>query len=322
MQMNIFLILKESKKHVSAQEIANSLNVTVGTVKKRIDLMRTEGYNIEYLQNKGYVLVDSPKIIKKEEIKYNLNTEILGKKIIVLDSIGSTNDYGKELGLKGRNEGALIAARKQTKGKGRFQKRWISTKDKGVYFTILLEPNLAPAEISSITPIAGLIVAKSLNKLYNLNSKIKWPNDIIINNKKICGILTEIIAEINLVQLVILGIGINCDNKSFPDEVSKIATSVYLETGITVNKSELVAEILNNLEKELINDNYKFTTLKLKEYKSLCATIGRPVTFYRGNNCKNGIAVDVSQNGELIVMLNDGNTYHVNSGEVTVQGIY
>ncbi|MCD8026113.1 MAG: biotin--[acetyl-CoA-carboxylase] ligase, partial [Clostridiales bacterium] len=216
----------------------------------------------------------------------------------------------------------VVAAREQTKGKGRLGRVWQTKKDDGIAFSLLLRPNLAPSEISAITPLAGLAVCKAIRDYTGLDCKIKWPNDIIIGRKKLVGILTEMSAEFDAVNYVITGIGINVEHTVFPDDIAYKATSLLLETGRHIDKNRFLACVLEHIEDELVRNDLELTSNAVDEYTQLCATVGRNVTFRRGTRTVNGIAVGIAADGELKVMLSDGSIVTVNSGEVTVQGIY
>ena len=185
-----------------------------------------------------------------------------------------------------------------------------------------MRPNVAPSEVSAITPLAGLAVCKAIREYTKLDCVIKWPNDIIVGRKKLVGILTEMSAEFDAVEYVITGIGINIDHTSFPEEIAFKATSLLLETGRHIDKNEFLACVLEHLENEFVKNNLELTPTALSEYTDLCATVGRSVTFQRGTRRISGMAVGVSEHGELKVMMSDGTISLVNSGEVTVQGIY
>ena len=251
-----------------------------------------------------------------------MHNKIIGKNLIVLDSVDSTNDYLKKLGNEGCENGTVVAAREQTKGKGRLGRTWQSKKDDGIAFSVLLRPNVAPSEVSAITPLAGLAVCKAIREYTKLDCVIKWPNDIIVGRKKLVGILTEMSAEFDAVEYVITGIGINVDHTSFPEEIAFKATSLLLETGRHVDKNEFLACVVEHIENEFVKNNLELTSTALSEYTDLCATVGRSVTFQRGTRRISGMAVGVSEHGELKVMMSDGTICLVNSGEVTVQGIY
>ena len=215
-----------------------------------------------------------------------------------------------------------MAAREQTKGKGRLGRVWQTKKDYGIAFAFLLRPDLAPNEITGITPLAGLAVCKAIRDYTGIDCKIKWPNDIITGHKKLVGILTELSAEFSAVEYTITGIGINVEHTQFPQEIAHKATSIFLETGKHIDRNEFLAVVIEYLERELLTNDLRLTEKALEEYTSLCATIGRNVSFFRNSQQLNGVAEKIDNNGELVVKLEDGTLHTVNSGEVTVQGIY
>ena len=322
MQKKILDILLNTDDFISGQEISEKLGVSRQAVWKSINALKEKGYEIQSVTNRGYRLVSSPNYLNESSLKSLLHNKIIGKNLIVLDSVNSTNDYLKKLGNEGCENGTVVAAREQTKGKGRLGRTWQSKKDDGIAFSVLLRPNVAPSEVSAITPLAGLAVCKAIREYTKLDCVIKWPNDIIIGRKKLVGILTEMSAEFDAVEYVITGIGINVDHTSFPEEIAFKATSLLLETGRHIDKNEFLACVLEHLENEFVKNNLELTPTALSEYTDLCATVGRSVTFQRGTRRISGMAVGVSEHGELKVMMSDGTISLVNSGEVTVQGIY
>ena len=322
MQKKILDILLNADDFISGQEISEKLGVSRQAVWKSINALKEKGYEIQSVTNRGYRLVSSPNYLNESSLKSLLHNKIIGKNLIVLDSVDSTNDYLKKLGNEGCENGTVVAAREQTRGKGRLGRTWQSKKDDGIAFSVLLRPNVAPSEVSAITPLAGLAVCKAIREYTKLDCVIKWPNDIIIGRKKLVGILTEMSAEFDAVEYVITGIGINVDHTSFPEEIAFKATSLLLETGRHIDKNEFLACVLEHLENEFVKNNLELTPTALSEYTDLCATVGRSVTFQRGTRRISGMAVGVSEHGELKVMMSDGTISLVNSGEVTVQGIY
>ena len=322
MQKKILDILLNADDFISGQEISEKLGVSRQAVWKSINALKEKGYEIQSVTNRGYRLVSSPDYLNESSLKSLLHNKIIGKNLIVLDSVNSTNDYLKKLGNEGCDNGTVVAAREQTRGKGRLGRTWQSKKDDGIAFSVLLRPNVAPSEVSAITPLAGLAVCKAIREYTKLDCVIKWPNDIIVGRKKLVGILTEMSAEFDAVEYVITGIGINVDHTSFPEEIAFKATSLLLETGRHVDKNEFLACVLEHIENEFVKNNLELTSTALSEYTDLCATLGRSVTFQRGTRRISGMAVGVSEHGELKVMMSDGTICLVNSGEVTVQGIY
>lgn len=322
MQKKILDILLNTDDFISGQEISEKLGVSRQAVWKAINALKEKGYEIQSVTNRGYRLVSSPNYLNESSLKSLLHNKIIGKNLIVLDSVNSTNDYLKKLGNEGCENGTVVAAREQIKGKGRLGRTWQSKKDDGIAFSVLLRPSVAPSEVSAITPLAGLAVCKAIREYTKLDCVIKWPNDIIVGRKKLVGILTEMSAEFDAVEYVITGIGINVDHTSFPEEIAFKATSLLLETGRHIDKNEFLACVLEHLENEFVKNNLELTPTALSEYTDLCATVGRSVTFQRGTRRISGMAVGISEHGELKVMMSDGTICLVNSGEVTVQGIY
>lgn len=259
--------------------------------------------------------------MNKTELEENLKTDYLGKTLIYTDSVDSTNNEVKRLAHKGYPTGTTVLAEKQTSGKGRLGRVWSSPVGTGLWFSFLLRPETDFSKISGITLAAGLGVCRAVRDFTGLDAKIKWPNDIIIGNKKICGILTETATEANKIEYAVVGIGINVNDKIFPDEIKEKATSLMIENRYSpINRTELFREVLFHTENCI--DNYLENSLIPNDYKQLCATLGRNIEVKRGKNIIRGIAEDISENGDLIVADENNNKIFVNSGEVTVQGIY
>lgn len=318
----ILEILTSSNEYVSGQSLARTLGVTRQAVWKEINSLRDKGFVIESVQNRGYRLGAMPDYLVEAAVKSELRTAIIGCELTVLESVGSTNDFLKQRGNEGCKSGAVAAAREQVSGKGRLGRVWKTKKDENVMFSVLLRPKMAPSEVSAVTPLAGLAVCKALRKLTGLDCRIKWPNDVIVGRKKLVGILTEMSAEFDAVEYIIIGTGINVNQSEFPEEIAHKATSVLLETGKKFDKNKLLACVLNQMEEDFISSNLELSSGALEEYTSLCATVGKSVSFSRGGKQLRGTAVGVAENGELIVKLDDGAEQRINSGEVTAQGIY
>ena len=288
----ILNILTLTKEYVSGQALAEQLGVSRQAVWKEIRALRARGFEIESVTNRGYRLTAMPAYL----------------------NVPAVNE--------GCKSGTTVAAREQKSGKGRLGRAWQSKCDENIAFSVLLRPKMAPSEVACITPLAGLAVCKALRKFTGLDCRIKWPNDVIVGNKKLVGILTEMSAEFDAVEYIVTGIGVNVDQEGFPEEIAGKATSLYLETGRHFDKNALLACLLNQLEEEFLSNNLELSPTALEEYAKLCATLGKNVGFSRGGSPVHGVAVGVDENGELEVMLPDGSICMVNSGEVTAQGIY
>lgn len=322
MQDRVLEILTNADGFVSGQNISKMLGVSRQSVWKAVNSLRDRGWTVESVTNKGYRLVSVPEYLNEIILKSCLNTAIIGKNLVVLETVGSTNDYLKNEGSRGCESGFVAAAREQTKGKGRLGRVWQSEKDDCLAFSFLLRPKIHPSEAGAITPLCGLAVCKAIRDYTGLDCKIKWPNDIIVGSKKLVGILTEMSAEFDAVEYVVTGIGINVEHSSFPQEIASKATSIYIETGKHTDKNKFLACVLEHIEDELVRNNLELTETALAEYSDLCATIGREIKFVRSGCEMFGRAIGVENSGELRVVTESGEICMINSGEVTVQGLY
>ncbi|QSZ28117.1 biotin--[acetyl-CoA-carboxylase] ligase [Aceticella autotrophica] len=318
---NIIKILKENKnKFVSGQQLCNKLNISRTAVWKYINELKNNGYMIESQHKSGYMLINEPDIIDYIEISPFLKTDFIGKNYIHLESISSTNDYAKEIASKAEN-GTIVVSEEQTSGRGRLGRKWVSEKGQGLWMSIILKPELTPQSSVKLTQVAAVSVVNAIIETIELNASIKWPNDIIINGKKICGILTEMNAELDRVNYVIVGIGLNVNMNKFPDDLKDKATSLFIETGKKIDRKKLTASIINNFEKYY----YIFLKEGFEPIRISClkhsVTIGSEVRVISGKNEFNGKAVDIDNDGNLIIEIGDGSRKAVMSGDVSVRGI-
>lgn len=320
MKNKILSELKAAEGYISGERISKDLGVSRTAVWKNINLLKDEGYIIDSVRNRGYMLKECPDIIDTDIIKSKISVDTVGTEIIVMKSVDSTNNEIKRRASNGAPSGLIIAAETQTAGKGRFGRSWESSKD-GLYFTALIRPELPPVEIPSVTLASGYAVCLAIRKYTGCDAKIKWPNDIIIGRKKICGILTEMAAQSDRLDYVAIGIGINVNNTVFADEIKHKATSLFLETGKKIDRTDFFAEVINSLDKIIKSFLVSVSAEYINEFKKLCATLGQSVSVERNGNLIKGVARDITPNGELII--DCGNeTITVNSGEISVQGIY
>ena len=315
MKQKILDILKSTDGYVSGERISEQLNISRAAVWKHIKKFKEDGYEIESVTNKGYRLISSPDLITESGIKNGLNTEFIGRKLFIYDETDTTNERAKA--NSDEPEGSVFIAEVQTHGKGSRGRGWVSPRGTGIWHTILLKPDISPLEVSQITLVTGIAVCKAIG----LNSMIKWPNDIVIGGKKICGTLTEMSAEIDSVNYVICGTGINVNMESFDEEIADRATSMYIESGKKYVRNEIIAKFLNEFEyyyKKFLDGGLGAI---LDEYKKYCVTIGRDVSVIFKKETVTGTAVDVDENGALVVDTASG-IIRVTSGEVSVRGIY
>ncbi|GMQ63225.1 biotin--[acetyl-CoA-carboxylase] ligase [Vallitalea maricola] len=323
MKEKIIQLLNEADDYISGEEISKQLGVSRTAIWKVINRLKEEGYEIESVTRKGYRLLSSPDILNSEELHYNLNTEIIGNKIINFDKLDSTNQQAKKLALEGSKSGTVVIAEEQTAGKGRRGKMWVSPPGTGIWMSIILRPSIMPENASMLTLVAGLAVCKAVREITSLEAAIKWPNDIVVNGKKICGLLTEMNSEIDFINFVVVGIGINVNIEKFPAELDNIATSLMIEGNQSYQRKRLVKRTL-----EIFEDYYKKyletedLTKMIKEYNEHCINIGRKVTVTGRKQGITGNVKCVTNKGELIVTNQQGEDIVVTSGEVSVRGIY
>ena len=319
MQELVLNILKSTDGYVSGAEIGERLGVSRTAIWKAISKLKAEGYNIEAVNNKGYHLIDDSDIINSQEIKDILETKLIGKNVVFYPEVSSTNDVVKELGENDGIEGTVVVAEKQTNGRGRRGRKWESEKGSGLWFSILLRPDIDPRNAPMITLIAGISVCVASRRVTGLPVTIKWPNDVIIDNKKICGILTEMSSEIGNINYVVVGIGVNVNSESFPDDISDIATSLKIESNKNIKRKVLLNEILKEFENNYLDyiKDCDFSKFRDK-YRELCSTINQEINVI-GRETYPATAIDINENGELIVEKSDGSREVVFSGEVSIR---
>lgn len=316
----IKVILDSGEDFVSGEELSKQLGISRTAIWKHINILREEGYDIESVNKKGYRLISSPKdLLNPQNIYHNLRTEIIGKNIIHLECVDSTNDYLKKIG-NGVQEGTVVISEEQTKGKGRLGRNWQSKSKEGIWMSIILKPEIIPYKAPFITLIAGAAIVKALNNL-QVPAKVKWPNDIIINNKKVSGILTELSAEIERVNYVVVGIGMNVKNLDFDKELEEKATSLYKEN-YCISRVEIISQVLYEFEKlykDYIENNYKEETLRIcREYSAI---INKDVYIIKGDEKELVKCIDISNEGNLIVRDGNNNVQEILSGEVSIRGV-
>lgn len=318
----ILELLRRQEGFLSGEDIGRELSITRAAVWKGIKKLREEGYEIEAVTNRGYRLTNPETMYNKRELEQGLKTKTMGQTIYFYEETDTTNNRARELALEGAPEGTLVVAEKQTAGRGRRGKVWESPLGTGIWMSLVLRPQIAPAEASVLTLLCGLATAEAVEAETGLSADIKWPNDILINGKKAVGILTEMDCEMSEVHFVIPGIGINVNTASFPPEIAEIATSLYLECGKTVSRRRLVHKVLERLEEhyETFLRTGSFAAM-LEDYRKHCITLGKEVHVL-GREPFFAEALDITSEGELLVRRADnGKEEVVFSGEVSIRGV-
>ena len=290
---------------------------------KAINQLKEAGYEIEAQQNKGYRLMAAPDLMTEAEIKSLMHTEWVAKEVLYFDTIDSTNTKAQELAEKGYPSGTLVVADKQESGKGRRGRSWVSPSGTGIFMTLMIKPDINPNNASMLTLVAALAVAKAITSVTGEEALIKWPNDIVVNSKKVCGILTEMNAQFDYINHIVVGIGINVHNESFPEEISQMASSLMIEAGgKRFHRAQIIAETMSYFEQ------YYDTFLKtqdlsdlVREYDELLVNMNKAVRVLDPKEPFDGKAMGITPKGELIVDTWESRKL-VSSGEVSVRGIY
>lgn len=316
-QEKILKILHENEgKYVSDADLTSPYHISKTELTDIIQSLKDEGYPIDFAPEKGFRLTKNANLLLPYEIKRNLNTDFIGQNIKFFKEVDSTNDVAKKLAEEGADEGTIIIAESQKKGKGRLGKKWISPYG-GIWMTIILNPDIPPETAPHLTLVTGVAVAETLDKECTLDVGIKWPNDILIGDKKVCGILTELSADMGNLNYVVIGVGIdlNVDVTGFPPDLREGATSLKLELNREIQGAELVQKFLENFEtryKQFTEDGFQEI---LKDWRRYSKTIGNYVEIHKKGRTVRGEAVGINHDGVLILELDDGTLRKVISGE-------
>ena len=323
MKEEILRLLRSADGYISGQELCNRFGVSRTAVWKAINQLKEAGYEIEAQQNKGYRLMAAPDLMTEAEIKSLMHTEWVAKEVLYFDTIDSTNTKAQELAEKGYPSGTLVVADKQESGKGRRGRSWVSPSGTGIFMTLMIKSDINPNNASMLTLVAALAVAKAITSVTGEEALIKWPNDIVVNGKKVCGILTEMNAQFDYINHIVVGIGINVHNESFPEEISQMASSLMIEAGgKRFHRAQIIAETMSYFEQ------YYDTFLKtqdlsalVREYDELLVNMNKAVRVLDPKEPFDGKAMGITPKGELIVDTWESRKL-VSSGEVSVRGIY
>lgn len=321
LKSKVLKVLEENKgRTVSGAEIAKTLNLSRTSIWKAINLLRDDGYTINAVTNKGYSLEDNTDIISKEGISLYLNKDFSNVDIYIYKTTSSTNEVAKKLALSGAKHGTVVISEEQTQGKGRMGRSFYSPANTGIYMSIILRPTLTAMDSVLITTSSSVAICDAIHKVTGIECQIKWINDIYINNKKIGGILTEASTnfESGTIDYLILGIGINFNNPKddFPDNLKEIAGSLYKGNSNGINRNMLCAEILNNILSIIpqIKD-YDF----ISEYKKRSIILNQKIMYISGGIYSKGKAIDINNDGSLVIKHDDGSIKILNSGEVSIR---
>lgn len=314
MKEKILEFLKRNSGYASGEEISQRLGLSRQGLWKHIQELKGLGYDIVAVPHLGYHLVSSPDRLLPMEVSQGLATKFLGKKIYYFEECASTMDAAMQLGAQGAAEGTLVIAEAQRKGRGRLGRQWFSPKYKGIYLSLLLRPKISPSQASVLTLLSGVSVSEAIKEACGIFAQIKWPNDILIHNRKAGGILTELNAEMDEVRYIIIGIGLNVNN----DKKSLIsgATSLREQKKEPLNRVALLQEILRKLELNYLLFQEEGARPIIEKWRELNITLGRQVRIVYQTSQFSGQAVDIDEDGALLFRNASGLIQRVTSADI------
>lgn len=318
--------LRDAGDYVSGQELCEYYGVSRTAVWKAVRQLEKDGFVIDAQNNRGYRLAErqNADVFSKAAIESHMDTQWAGKKIVFHRETDSTNIDAKKLAENGEPAGTLVVADMQTAGRGRRGNSWNAPAGENIYMTLILRPVCHPEKASAITLVMALAVFEAVREITHAECGIKWPNDIVIGNKKVCGILTEMSAEIDGIHYVVIGTGINVNQAAFPEEIKTKATSLYLENKVIADRSALTARVMHYFEEKyaLFEKSWDLAQL-LETYNSFLVNRDKEVRVLDPQGEYDGIARGINERGELLVeRKSDGAIVKVYAGEVSVRGVY
>ncbi len=317
-EMVLAALREEEGKLVSGADLAKKLGVSRAAVWKHISQLREVGYGIDTVPFEGYRFVSRPDLMLSAEIKSGLKTERFGKEVYAFRETSSTSDVASALASGGTQEGTVIVADRQTEGRGRMGRSWESAPGVGILMSLVLRPRIPPMDVPRITITSAVAVSELLKEEVGLDAPIEWPNDIVVSGKKVCGILTEMVAEQDRVESVILGIGLNVNHteKHFSPELRETATSLYIEGGAKRDRTALLQRLLERLEQlyDMLQEG-RFEEI-VARWSANSYTLGRRVRCAADGRPVEGIAESLASDGALVVRTDDGTVRQITCGDV------
>lgn len=306
---------------VHGTDISQKLGISRAAVWSHIEELRSLGYEINAGPHKGYRLTEVPDVLIADDLTSQLSEDqIIGNQIRVFRETASTNQLVDQIGLAGEPEGLVIFAESQTQGRGRLGRQWISPSKKGLWFSVLLRPALRPPQMTQLTVIAATALARAIRETTSLIPEIKWPNDILINGKKVAGVLTEMSAEPDRVLHAVIGIGlnVNLDEEDFPDDLKPLATSLRLECGKPILRSRLAFHLLRALDDDYRRIREGQFKMVSEEWESQCITLQKRVRIHQMDRVIDGYAESLDSEGALMVRTASGLLERITGGDVTI----
>lgn len=321
MQKKVLALLREAEdNYISGEEIAARLGVSRTAVWKHIRALKAAGYEIESHARRGYMLLEAPDLLLPQELQPTLRTQVIGKNMVHYGEIPSSNNEAKKLALDGAPDGTVVVAEAQGAGKGRLSRGWYSPARKGIWFSVVLRPAFLPQDAPKCTLMAAVAVVRAMKDM-GFPVGIKWPNDVLDNKgRKLVGILTELSAEMERINFVVIGTGINVNlwPEDFPDDIKDIAASLGMLRGGKVDRVELFARVLEALDDLYLSVEKKGFDDVLDEWRRYSVTLGQEVNVIGVKETFAGTATDIDADGALLIDTPEGRR-RVLAGDVSIR---
>ena len=319
------LLLEQRDSYVSGEEMSRRLGISRAGVWKAVQALREEGCEIDSVPNRGYRLLSSPDRLREGELAGFLSGCLVGSALACLEVIDSTNTECKRRAVAGAPEGLVVTAEEQTAGRGRRGRSFQSPRGRGLYLSALLRPRLEPAAVTDMTAWVAVAVCDGIQAACGIRPRIKWTNDLVLNGKKLAGILTELglEGETNSLDYLIPGVGINVNQRpeDFAPELRDMATSLSMELGHPVRRAQLAAQVILALDRMYAAFPQQ-KQVYLDKYRAVCLTPGNQVQLITPASRQEARAIAIDDDFRLVVELPDGTRKALSAGEVSVRGMY
>lgn len=305
---------------ISGQALSEEMGVTRAAIWKQIDQLRTLGFEVEAAGRQGYRLMSCPDSLIGPMIRLRVKTKWAGREVVYFDSLDSTNRHAKQLAAEGAKAGTLVIANEQTLGRGRRGRGWVSPKGESILMSLILRPQAHPSQVARLSLLTAVAVAQAIGEVTGLDARIKWPNDIVVSGRKVCGMLLEMTADEQSVHDVVAGIGINVHQKAFDADIADTASSLELLCGRFIRRSDVVCAFLKRFE-ELSELTERDEAQLMALYREESATLGQRVRVIAPDGEYTGTAKELTDSGSLLVLDDEGTLREVLAGDVSVRGV-
>ncbi len=317
---SILTQLKNATDYISGEQLSGNLHVSRTAVWKHIQELKKDGYVIDSVTNRGYKLQSSPDTISLVEVQSRLQVRVFGHKYCHYETLESTNTTAKKFAELGEPEGTVVVAEQQTHGKGRMGRQWASPKGRGIYFSLIIRPKIPVMQAPQLTLVVATVIAEAIREQYAVPATIKWPNDIVVNGKKLCGILVEMSSDMDQIHHAVIGIGVNANNtrEELPEVVTQwTPTSLYLETGSPIDRAHFTVYVIEQLERAY--EMYLMSGFRpfRSKWESMAYSIGNEITITMVGETIRGILLGIEDSGALVIEEN-GIKRTIHSGEIII----